>query len=220
MSILNSKTKTPKTNLSARRIVALHIHHLICGVRDYEFEIHKEPVWKYVYFESYPSIFTTSSRMYKVLFESMSILKQKHQKQFIHQENRSLAYSPRCTYEFEIHKGLFESMSILNSKTKTPKTIHPQGASYPCIFTTSSGCTGVTNLKFTRSCLKVCLFWIQKQKHQKQFIRQENRSLAYSPPHAVYGSYEFEIFLVLLKNMSVLNSKTKTPKTIHPPGES
>ena len=33
-------------------------------------------------------------------------------------------------------------MSILNSKTKTPKKIYPQGASYPCIFTTSSAMYG------------------------------------------------------------------------------
>ena len=46
------------------------------------------------------------------------------------------------SYEFEIFLVLFESMSILNSKTKTPKKIYPQGASYPCIFTTSSAVYG------------------------------------------------------------------------------
>ena len=247
MSILNSKTKTPKT-------------------------IHPQGA-------SYPCIFTTSSAVYG-------------------------------SYEFEIHKVLFESMSILNSKTKTPKTIHPPGESYPCIFTTSSvmygshkfeihklriwyfpgalkvclfwiqkqkhqkkfihkehlilayspphlRCTGVTNLKFTRFCLKVCLFWIQKQKHQKQFIRQENRSHIHhicgvrdsqiwnsqGPVwkyvyfefknkntsarrilslhiHHLIETHKFEIHKVLFESMSILNSKTKTPKKIYPPGES
>ena len=204
MSILNSKTKTPKKFIRKEHLIlAYSPPHLRCtGVTNLKFS------WCCL----------------KVCL--FWIQKQKHQKQFIRQENRSLAYSPPhlwCTgdsqiwnsqgpvwkyvyfefknkntkkiypqgesypcifttssvvygtYEFEIHKVLFESMSILNSKTKTPEKIYPQGASYPCIFTTSS---------------------------------------------AMYGSYEFEIFLVLFESMSILNSKTKTPKTIHPPGES
>ena len=106
MSILNSKTKTPKTNLSAKRILSLHIHHLICGVRVLR-------IWNF------------HKACLKVCL--FWIQKQKHQKQFIRQENLSLAYSPPHLW-----------------------------------------CTGLTNLKFTRSCLKVCLFWIQKQKHQKK----------------------------------------------------
>ena len=209
MSILNSKTKTPKTNLTAKRILSLHIHHLICGVRVLQ-------IWN-----------SQESCLKVCLFW---IQKQKHQKQFIRQENLILAYSPPHlavygSYEFEIHKVLFESMSILNSKTKTPKKIYPprsilslhihhlirgvlriwnsqepvwkygiQKQKHQKQFIRQEhlilayspphvGCTGLTNLKFTRSCLKVCLFWIQKQKHQKQFIRQEHLILAYSPPH-------------------------------------
>ena len=57
--------------------------------------------------------------------------------------NRSLRSSVVYgSYEFDIFLVLLKNISVLNSKTKTPKKIYPQGASYPCIFTTSSAVYG------------------------------------------------------------------------------
>ena len=145
------KNKNTKKNLSARRILSLHIHHLICDVRELRIWNFLGALWKYVYFEFknkntknnssamriaalhiHPricgvpdsQIWNSQGPVWKYVY--FEFKNKNTKKKFNSQENLILAYSPPhpwCTRltNLKFTRVLFESMSILNSKTKTPE---------------------------------------------------------------------------------------------------